>query len=80
MQHYYKTGQKLEISNYKESQKRLFIRYLEKIDKKHFAAPEIKIQHQAMWFTKGIPGAKNLRKKISQEKNITKIIEEVRKF
>lgn len=78
--HYHKTRKKLELDK-KTTQKKLFLQYIKKLKN---IEPEqknqIKIMHQAMWFFKGIEGAKELRIKLHKLKNINKIIEEIKKF
>jgi nifR3 family TIM-barrel protein len=78
--HYYKTGKKLLVDDRKSLQKHLFKRYLEKL--KHYDIPKKhqRIWHQAMWFFKGIEGAKQLRKDIIEVKDdieqVMKLVEE----
>ncbi|MFW6285603.1 MAG: tRNA dihydrouridine synthase [Nanoarchaeota archaeon] len=77
---YYKTGQKLKIKDIKENQKKLFIQYLKEIENKQFYKKDIKIASQAMWFMKGIKGAKELRINIMQIKDSQKIINQIHNF
>ena len=78
--HYYKTGEKLEISDIKNKQKELFLEYLKLLENHKFHNKALKIQRQAMWFMKGLENVSKLRYNISQTKEIDKIIEIVKKF
>ena len=78
--YYYKNKKKLEITNLKQEKKEAFLKYIEKLQKTNQPKLELKIQKQAMWFLKGIGGAKELRKKIMQTKDINKIIQVIKKF
>ena len=78
--YYFKNKKKLEIKNIKKEKKILFLKYLEILKKTKQPKFDIKIQRQAMWFMKGIDGAKELRKKIIQNKNINKIIQIIKEF
>ena len=61
-------------------QKDLFKTYLKKLENYDFSTKNIKIQTQSMWFMKGISGAKNLRSRIAQEKDIDVILKYVDEF
>jgi len=78
--HYYKTGEKLIVKDKKEIQKKLFLRYLEIFKKYDIPKANQRIWRQAMWFFKGIEGAKELRKKIVEVRDADKAIELVNKF
>lgn len=79
LNHFYKTKSHLEFDR-KTVQKELFIRYLDKLENYDVFRVERRIQRQAMWFMKGIEGAKELRKSIMQTKNVEKVKELVREF
>lgn len=64
----------------KEKQKELFKLYLKKLEAREFYALNVKISRQAMWFMKGIEGARELRTKIAQEKDIEKVLTAVDEF
>ena len=80
MQHYHSKGSKLEMHDIKKRQKELFIEYLRNIENRDMYKKEFKIKQQAMWFMKGIEGAKDLRVRICKLDNINDIIEEVNNF
>lgn len=79
---YLKTKQKpnLNEDKIKQRQKELFLQYLEKLNSYEVFNKNRRIQRQAMWFFKGINGVKELRLKISQEKDINKILQAVKDF
>lgn len=79
---YYNTKKKnpLNSDEIKERQKKLFLKYVEKINKYEVYNKNRRIQRQAMWFFKGLEGVRELRLKISQQKDINKIIQEVKNF
>lgn len=79
-QHYMKTGEKLEIENIKQAQKDLFIKYIKRLEELDVYRKDIVIQHQAMWFMKGIVGAKELRTKIARESDTNQILKYVEEF
>ena len=81
-EYYYKTGKKLEFNKeeYKEKQKEMFKLYLKKLETREFYAVNVKISRQAMWFMKGIEGARELRTKIAQEKDIEKVLNVIDEF
>lgn len=79
-QYYYKNGKKLQIDDFKQKQKQLFLEYLEIIKNYEFHNKPLKIQRQAMWFMRGIWGAKDLRVKISKTCDIDEIIKYVQDF
>lgn len=76
----YKKKEELSIDELKIKQKNLFIKYLKNLDKYELYNKERRIQRQAMWFFKGIDGVRELRGKISQEKDINKILSYVNDF
>jgi tRNA-dihydrouridine synthase B len=78
--HYYKKGEKLEIDDYKENQKKLFLEYLKNIESRDFYKKIVRVKQQAMWFVKGIEGAKELRVRIGKMDNIDDIVQEIKKF
>jgi len=71
--HYLKTGKKLEFDKLK-MQKKLFARYLEKLEGTQFRDKLVRIKFQAMWFMKGIEGAKEIRVKILSSKSANEVI------
>jgi nifR3 family TIM-barrel protein len=78
--YYHKNKEKLDFENEKDIRKELFIRYLKKLNNYDFYKENLKIQKQAMYFMKGIPGAKELRKEIMQLKDSKTIIKKVEEF
>ncbi len=77
--YYFKNKKKIEYDK-KTEQKRLFEDYIKKVDKIDFYKKDFKIKQQAMWFTKGISGSKELRNELSTIREPKHIIEIVRKF
>ncbi len=77
--YYNKNKKKLEFDP-KQKQKELFSEYLKKLDGREFANINLKISRQAMWFFKGIEGARELRTKLVHERDIEKIKEIIKKF
>jgi nifR3 family TIM-barrel protein len=71
--HYLKTGKKLKFDKL-ETQKKLFARYLEKLEETHFRDKLVRIKFQAMWFMKGIDGAKEIRVKVLSSKSANEVI------
>lgn len=79
-QHYFKTKNKLEFDR-KEYQKKVYMEYLQKLEGHEFGkSMNVKIQRQAIWFMKGIEGAKELRTEIAKTTEIKKIINLVKEF
>ena len=80
--YYLKNNKKLEFNEIekKEIQKNLLKDYIQKLEGRDFYNLNLKIQRQSMWFLKGIEGSRDFRTKISQEKDINKIFEEIDKF
>ena len=78
--HYFDTGKILEVEDQKELQKKLFQEYLSKFEDYEIRKSNQRIMRQAMWFFKGIPGVKELRKDIMQIKSSKEAIEYVKKF
>ena len=78
--HYYKTGEKLEVEDEKELQKKLFKEYLAKFEDYEIIKANQRICRQAMWFFKGIPGVKELRKEIMTTKTAEEALECVERF
>ncbi len=80
---YFKFKKKYDLTSdeKKERQKELFLRYLDKFSKYDVAKSNQRVWRQAMWFFKGIDGAKNLRKEIVDNKDdLNKVIEIVKNF
>ena len=80
---YHKNKEILELSNdmKKQRQKELFLRYLEKLSHYDIAKQHQRIWRQAMWFFKGLDGAKKLRVSIIDAKDdINKVIQLVEGF
>lgn len=77
---YYLNKKEKLIFDRKTIQKELFIKYINKLSEHEFRNENIKIQKQAMWFMKGIEGAKELRKELVQLKDKKTIIEKVNEF
>ena len=77
--YYFKKGEKLEFDK-RKVQKEYFKKYIHKLEDKEFANINLKISRQAMWFMKGMEGAKELRKRIVHEREIDKIINSVDNF
>lgn len=77
--HYLKKKEKHEFDR-KKVQKELFVRYLKGLHEYEFKNYNIKIQKQAMWFMKGIEGARDLRREIMQLKDPKEIIRKVEEF
>jgi nifR3 family TIM-barrel protein len=73
---YYKNEQAIELSNdeKKERQKELFLRYLEKLSHYDIAKQHQRIWRQAMWFFKGLDGAKKLRVAIVDAKDDLELV------
>lgn len=83
LNHYYKTGKRIEFETpeiKKSIQKQAFIEYLEKAENVDFYKKDFKIRQQAMWFTKGIEGSKELRCNISNLKDTKEIIRVFKEF
>lgn len=78
--YYNKTGNKLFIENLKERKKELFLDYIKLLEKYQFKNINLKIQKQAMWFTKGIKNSKDLRFKLSKINEISEIKDIIKKF
>lgn len=72
--HYHKNKEKLNMPDYKAKQKELFVEYVQMLDKYEMYNKPLKIQRQAMWFMKGLDGAKKMRLLIQNTKNINEII------
>lgn len=74
--HYLKTGKKIEMNKeeIRENQKKLFFRYLEKLEGTQFRDKLTRIKFQAMWFMKGVKGAKEIRERIVSSRNIKDVI------
>jgi nifR3 family TIM-barrel protein len=77
------------IDKNKETQKKLFLEYLKEYEniinklsnnKKILDKLIFHIQHQAMYFMKGIEGSKKLRIELSKEKDLNKIIKIIEVF
>ena len=64
----------------KEVQKKLFLKYLNYIKEIRLYKKDYRIKKQAMYFFKGIFGAKDLREKLQKLKKAEDIIKEVEKF
>ena len=64
----------------KEIQKELFLKYLSYIKEIKLYKKNERIKKQAMYFFKGIDGAKTLRVAIQKEKNTNNILEIVKRF
>lgn len=80
---YYKSKKLVDLSNEekKQRQKDLFLRYLDKLSHYDVAKQHQRIWRQAMWFFKGIDGAKKLRVSIVEAKdNLDKVIQLVKDF
>lgn len=77
--HYIKTGKKLEFDK-SETQKKLFARYLEKLEGTQLKEKSARIKLQAMWFMKSLKGSKELRKKILLSESTKEIIKLVNNF
>jgi tRNA-dihydrouridine synthase B len=80
---YYKNKKLVELSNdeKKERQKQLFLKYLEKLSNYDIAKQHQRIWRQAMWFFKGLDGAKKLRVSIIEAKDdLNKVIFLVKEF
>ncbi len=79
--YYYKNNKKIEYKkSLKERKKELFLEYIDILSKYDFLNPSLKIQRQSMWFMKGIEGSRELRKEIMKNREISKIIELVKRF
>ncbi len=64
----------------KRTQKRLFLKYLEHLKGITLARETYRLQHQAMYFFKGISGVKELRQKLMQSKTIDEIMKNIEEF
>jgi tRNA-dihydrouridine synthase B len=73
-QHYLKTGMKQEFDE-KEAQKKLFSKYLEKLQGTEIYDKPARIKFQSIWFMKGLEGAKEIRVKILSSKSVGEIID-----
>ena len=71
---------KLDKEINKEIQKKLFLKYLKYIKDIKLYRKNKRIKLQAIYFFKGINGAKKLRVRLQKIKNINEILEEVEKF
>lgn len=78
--YYYKNKKKLEIKNIKEEKKKVFLEYITLLKKYEMQNLALKIQRQAMWFVKGISGARELRQKLMKTKQIDEIINIIKEF
>ncbi|MCA9487260.1 MAG: tRNA-dihydrouridine synthase family protein [Candidatus Woesearchaeota archaeon] len=78
--HYYKKKEKLIIPDKKEKQKQLFMLYLKKLQDYELHEVHIRVQRQAMWFFKGIEGAKELRVRLMACKTIEDLLACVEEF
>ncbi|MFW6283728.1 MAG: hypothetical protein ACOC1P_06810, partial [Minisyncoccales bacterium] len=76
---YYRKGKKIKF-DVKEVQKKMFQEYIRKLEGREFYNLPVKIQRQAMWFMKGIAGVTDLRREISQTKDIDEIKRMVEEF
>ena len=80
---YHKRGEIVDLSNdeKKQRQKELFLKYLEKLSHYDVAKQHQRIWRQAMWFFKGIEGAKKLRVAVVEAKDdLNKVIKLVKEF
>ncbi len=77
---YYNKHKKLLEFDKKQIQKELFKKYVKKLSKREFRNINLKISRQASWFTKGIEGAKELRTKLTHERDIDKILKTINEF
>lgn len=80
---YHKRGETVDLSNdeKKQRQKELFLKYLEKLSHYDVAKQHQRIWRQAMWFFKGIEGAKKLRVAVVEAKDdLDKVIKLVKEF
>ena len=64
----------------KQQQKKLFFRYISKLENYEFNKRKNSIQLQSMWFFKGIDGVRELRRKIMQARREEEIIDLIRDF
>ena len=64
----------------KQTQKELFLKYLDLIKNVKLYKKERRIKNQAMYFFSGIENVKYLRQKIMKLKNVQDIILEVKNF
>ena len=78
--HYYKTKTKLEIENPKLEQKKLFVKYIEELDKIEQYNKDLKIKKQSAWFLKGLEGVREFRGNVQSLKDPNDIIRLVKSF
>ena len=64
----------------KKEQKKLFLNYLDNLKHITLARETYRIQHQAMYFFKGISGVKELRQKLMSSKTLDEIMKCVEEF
>ena len=76
----YYNNKKLMGFDRRKKQKELFKEYLKKLSCVEFNNSDVKIQTQSMCFMKGISGAKNLRSRIAQEKDVDVILKDIDEF
>ena len=75
--HYLKTGKKLEIT--KKDKVKLFFEYVKLCEKYDFVNV-LNLKHTALNFCKGFEGSKELRVRMEKIRDKEEIIEEVRRF
>ncbi len=79
LKYFMQKSKKLDYDR-KDIQKKDFDFYLKRLDEIDLYKKDLKVQMQAMWFFKGIEGAKDLRINICKDRNITNTMSVIKKF